>query len=79
MELQHFLFASAAIYNIYRVTPQEVEEDASKVFEVIHPEDREGVVDSIQKSAHTLMPWRHEYRVRFHDGEVRWLFGNALP
>ena len=74
-----FPFASAAIYNIYRVTPQEVEEDASKVFEVIHPEDREGVVDSIQKSAHTLMPWRHEYRVRFNDGEVRWLFGNALP
>ena len=26
-----------------------------------------------------LTPWRHEYRVQFDDGTVRWLFGNSLP
>lgn len=45
----------------------------------MHPEDKESVIKSIQKSASALTPWRHEYRVRFEDGEVRWLFGNALP
>jgi len=75
----HFPFASAAIYSIYRVTPEEVRYDASKVFDVLHPEDLQGVIDSISLSAKTLKPWRHEYRVKFDDGEVRWLFGNALP
>ena len=74
-----FPFASAAIYSIYRVTPEEVRYDAQKVFKALHPDDREGIVESIQKSAQSLSPWRHEYRVKFDDGEVRWLFGNALP
>ncbi|MDO8292725.1 MAG: PAS domain S-box protein, partial [Gallionella sp.] len=26
-----------------------------------------------------LSPWQHEYRLKFDDGTVRWLFGNALP
>lgn len=73
-----FPYASAAIYDIYRVTPEEVRFEASKVFEVLHPDDREGIVAAIQKSAQTLTPWRYEYRVKFGD-EVRWLFGNALP
>ena len=74
-----FPFASAAIYAIYRVTPEEVRYDAQKVLDILHPDDVEGIVDSIQKSAQTLSPWRYEYRVKFDDGEVRWLFGNALP
>ena len=74
-----FPFASAAIYAIYRVTPEEVRYDAQKVLDILHPDDVEGIVDSIQKSAQALSPWRHEYRVKFDDGEVRWLFGNALP
>lgn len=72
-------FASAAIYNIYRVTPEEVLHDDSKIMKTLHPEDKEGVLASVQLSADTLAPWRHEYRVRFEDGEVRWLFGSALP
>ncbi len=73
-----FPFASAAIYNIYRVTPEEVRFDASKVFDVLHPDDLQGVIDTIQASAKTMGPWRHEYRVVF-EGETHWLFGNALP
>jgi diguanylate cyclase (GGDEF)-like protein/PAS domain S-box-containing protein len=74
-----FPFASEAIYDIYRVSPEEVREDASKVFEVLHPDDHDSVVASIETSARRLTPWRHEYRVKFNDGTVRWLFGNSLP
>ena len=74
-----FPFASGAIRQVYRLTPEEVCEDASKVFDIIHPEDREGVVASIQKSAQDLTLWSQEYRVKFDDGSVRWLLGNALP
>ncbi|MBZ4210701.1 MAG: diguanylate cyclase [Rhodoferax sp.] len=74
-----FPFASEAIRDIYRVSPEEVREDASKVFAVLHPDDYDAVVAAIQTSARELKPWQQEYRVKFPDGTVRWLFGNALP
>ena len=74
-----FPFASEGIRDIYRTSPEEVSKDASKVFTFLHPDDLSGVSASIQKSAQDLAPWCHEYRVKFDDGTIRWLFGNALP
>ena len=74
-----FPFASEAIRDIYRVSPAAVREDASKVFTVLHPDDHDAVVAAIETSAKELKPWQQEYRVKFSDGTVRWLFGNALP
>ena len=74
-----FPFASEAIRDIYRVTPEDVREDASKVFAALHPDDNGAVVASIQLSAQTQQPWQQEYRVQFDDGTVRWLFGHSLP
>ncbi|MFA6053431.1 MAG: PAS domain S-box protein, partial [Methylobacter sp.] len=74
-----FPFASEHIRDIYRVSPEEVREDASKVYAIIHPDDYDSTVASIQASGRDLTPWHHEYRVKFDDGTVRWLFGNSLP
>ena len=74
-----FPFASEGIRDIYRTSPEEVSKDASKIFTVIHPDDLSDVSASIQKSAQDLTPWCHEYRIKFNDGNVRWLFGNAVP
>jgi PAS domain S-box-containing protein len=74
-----FPFASDAIKEIYRVDPEEVREDAKKVFEVIHPDDIDAVSISIKKSAEDLIPWKHEYRVKYKDGVIQWLYGNAIP
>ncbi|GMW02811.1 MAG: hypothetical protein AMXMBFR84_39470 [Candidatus Hydrogenedentota bacterium] len=74
-----FPYASEGIRSIYRVDPDDVREDASAVFEVLHPEDYDGIVESIQVSARNMTTWRHEYRVKFPDGDVRWLYGNAIP
>ena len=74
-----FPYASEAIHEIYGVNPEEVRNDASKVFAIIHPDDFDGVVISIQKSAQDLTPWYHEYRIKLNDGTVRWLLGNAVP
>jgi len=72
-------YASDMIEDIYRVTPEDVREDASKVLEMSHPDDIDRVNESIQLSAQTLEPWRLEYRVRFPDGVDRWLLGDAIP
>ncbi len=74
-----FPYASDAIRSIYRVSPEQVCIDASPVFAVLHPDDHDLVVASIQTSARDLTAWRLEYRVKFADGKVRWLFGDALP
>ncbi|MDD3343723.1 MAG: ATP-binding protein [Sulfurospirillaceae bacterium] len=74
-----FPFASEAIHKIYKVSPQEVREDASMIFESLHPGDKHNVIRSIQQSANDLTPWRHEYRVVDKDGTERWLYGNAIP
>ena len=72
-------FASEVLRKLYRVAPEEVREDATKIFSKIHPEDYEAFFASIQTSAQELTPWHHEYRVKFEDGTMRWHLGNAMP
>ena len=74
-----FPYASEGIREIYRVTPEQVREDAAAVFAVLHPDDHDAVVRAIQVSAADMTPWKQEYRVRFPDGTVNWLGGNATP
>jgi PAS domain S-box-containing protein len=74
-----FPYASEGIRDIYRVSPEEVADDASAVFANIHPDDIDGVVASMQDSARSLSLWQHDYRVKFADGTIRWLAGNAMP
>ncbi len=72
-------FASEAIHEVFRLSPEEVREDASKLLANIHPDDYDGTVASIQKSAEDLSTWQHEFRVKFDDGTIRALYGNAVP
>ncbi len=71
-------YASDAIRSVYGMSPEEVKHDARKVLKVIHPDDVEGLLASINESAAKLDLWRHEYRVCLGDSE-RWLEGNAIP
>ncbi|MEI7525226.1 MAG: PAS domain-containing protein [Mariniphaga sp.] len=75
----YFPYASEAIKQIYRVTPEDVCEDASRIYANLHPDDYDGVMASIQTSATNLTPWQHEYRVKFDDGTIQTLFGNSIP
>ncbi|HEY8037436.1 MAG TPA: EAL domain-containing protein [Methylobacter sp.] len=72
-------YANEAIHTIYRVSPEEVSEDATKVLAALHPDDIENFKASFRISAQNLTPWRQEYRLKFDDTPVCWLFGNALP
>lgn len=72
-------YVSDAFAAMFGAEPEEVREDAAKIFAVTHPDDLDGFVASIRTSAATLAPWGHEFRVRHPDGTVRWLGGEALP
>ncbi len=72
-------YASDALFDIYRLRPEEVSEDATKALALIHPEDCEGFIASIQASARDLTSWYYEYRIKYVDGTVRWLLANSRP
>lgn len=74
-----FPFASKGIEQIYEVTPEEVAEDASKVFTRIHPDDFDSVVESIFNSRDNLTVWKLDYRVVLPKRGTRWLRGEAQP
>ncbi|MEI6336491.1 MAG: PAS domain-containing protein [Methylococcaceae bacterium] len=74
-----FPYVSEGIRDIYRLSPEELREDASKVFTLLYPEDINDVWNSIKLSAQNLTPWQQEYRVQFDDGTINWRLGNAIP
>jgi PAS domain S-box-containing protein len=74
-----FPYVSEGIREIFRLAPKEVYEDASKVFDLFHPEDYESVRASLHKSAQDMTHWSYEFRVKFEDGTIRWLLGKASP
>jgi signal transduction histidine kinase len=39
----------------------------------VRPEDRDGLVEAIERSRHTGVDYHHEYRVVWPDGSVHWL------
>lgn len=73
-----FPYAGESIQSFHGVTPDEVRNDATSIFKVIHQDDLEGLMASIRESAATLNVWRHEYRICLGQGE-RWIQGNAMP
>ncbi len=73
-----FPYASAGIERIYGVRPDQVRQDASLVFDKIHPDDFPHVRDTIEASRASGEDWSCEYRVVVN-GEVRWVFGQSRP
>lgn len=74
-----FPYVSNGIKNIYGLTPDQVKQNASAAFQVIHPDDIERVTLSIQNSAKNLDQWQDNYRVNLPSGEMIWVEGSATP
>ena len=75
----YFPYASEAIRQVFRVSPEEVARDADKVFSLIHPDDRQSVEEAVKESCENLTPWLHKYRIQFGEDDVHWLLGDAVP
>ena len=74
-----FPYSSKGIYEIYETKPVKVVENAEKVFNRIHPDDYDQVVNSIQESADNLDSWHDKYRVILPKQGEKWIEGNAKP
>lgn len=74
-----FPYSSPGIIDIYEVTPAEVREDATPVFERLHPDDYDRVADLIQESARSLQMFYCEFRVILPRQGLRWRWCQARP
>ena len=74
-----FPYASEKLYSLFRLQPEEIVQDASPAFARIHPDDLNGLVATINKSAEELSPFQCEMRLLFEDETLRWVAANALP
>ncbi|MDD0975326.1 diguanylate cyclase [Pseudomonas fontis] len=74
-----FSYASEGLRDIYEFDPALLREDATAVFERIHPDDLARVQLTIRYSADHLTPWREEYRVQLPVAGLRWVRGEATP
>lgn len=74
-----FPFASEAMMAIYGLSSADVRDDASAVFDRLHPADYDTVTSTINMSARFLTPWRLEFRVILPDRGTQWRRGDAVP
>jgi len=74
-----FPYASEGIRDIYGVSPEQAAENAYSVQSSIHPDDFEGMLQTISDSAEQMCVWKYEYRVKGGADSWRWVRGEASP
>lgn len=72
-------YASEGIREIYELEPEAVRQDIAALTQMLHPDDLDGLLASVQASAKSLQPWHHEYRVVLPRQGLRWRSGYAQP
>lgn len=73
-----FPYASDGIERVYGVCPERAMADGARVFEAVHPDDREYVSETIRHSKRSGENWLCEHRV-VQDGITSWMLGRAKP
>jgi signal transduction histidine kinase len=74
-----FPYASHGIKKIYRLTPDQVQDSADSVMNLVQPDDLQLVIQTIQESAKNLSTWHCDFRIQFKDEGIEWRRGVAQP
>ena len=72
-------YMSPSVEAFFEVPSEAIEEDASILFELTHPEDLSQLQASIQASAETGNPWVFEWRMITPSGRLKWMEGRSQP
>lgn len=76
---QSIPYVSPKIEEYTGLSAEEVMSDVSKWFAITHPDDYDGLVESILKSQNNMEVWDWEGRFLKNETEVRWLHGTSTP
>ncbi|MEI6063952.1 MAG: PAS domain S-box protein, partial [Pseudanabaena sp. ELA748] len=73
------LYMSPGCYRLWEVEAEAVVQSATVLWQMIHPEDRIPMYESVMKSAQTLQPWSWAWRIITPSGLQKWLEASGLP
>ena len=71
--------ASEGILNIFGCAPEDVLEDFNPISKVIHPDDAERVIQSIEYSAKHMTLFTCEFRVLIPGKGLQWIYSQSTP
>ncbi|GAB3203172.1 PAS domain S-box-containing protein [Pontibacter aydingkolensis] len=75
-----FPFVSAGIKQLYGVSPEEIYDNPSILYEKVHPEDVEKIQQTVSESFERLTPWVLEFRVwQAEQKRYLWIRAHSLP
>jgi len=74
-----FIYLSSSSRDIYELEPETVLENPHILWEIVHPDDRQSLDESIDLSARTLQEWRWEGRIITPSGNLKWIQGISRP
>ncbi len=74
-----FPFLSPSCYEIYELTPAQIQENPKKLLEIVNRSERSHLALSVTRSAVTLQRWEWEGKITTPSGKEKWLKGAARP
>ncbi|GAB4398722.1 MAG: hypothetical protein OHK0053_17850 [Microscillaceae bacterium] len=74
-----FPYISAGVELLLPASVAAIREDAQKLLGLVHPEDKDGLFQSIYASAQNLGVWQEEFRFIHPDTGTAWLRGHSQP
>jgi signal transduction histidine kinase/ActR/RegA family two-component response regulator len=72
-------YMSPGCMDIWEVGPQDIAGNPALLWNIIVPEDVQGMQASIMRSAQQLVEWKHRWRVITRSGKQKWLQGYGQP
>lgn len=67
------------LYKIYGLTPEVYTPTYEAYLQLVHPDDRQRVIDATNRVFHQHVPYSHDERIFHVSGEVRYLHTWAVP
>lgn len=74
-----FPYVSAGVMEIFGMSAEQVSGNSAILRTLVHPDDLPALLASLDSSAATLQPWRHEFRVQIPERGLHWRQGSAQP
>lgn len=65
---------SAELYRIYGLTPEQYTPSYEQYLTMVHPDDRQRVIDATNRVFHEHVPYSHDERIFRPDGSTRYLY-----
>lgn len=75
---QRFTYISSAFEKIYKAPPTDILNDATRMMQYIHPEDRPRLEQSMQRSLQGTTVDNFQYRIIDNEGQLHWLSNHAV-